>query len=201
MATPISSITGLQNLPNLESFNADWNCLVSVDFSNLVNLVSIDISDCDQPGSGTPSLTSVNVSGCISLESIRFDDSDFSGGVPDLRGLENLRFFDFDQCQISGNFDASFLPSLDDFDLSGNGELNGVTISSSQPLGQNGQYVNIGNCALTQESVDSILVSLSENGISGGTVDLGGGTSSPPSQIGIDAISVLNNNGWQVYVN
>jgi len=47
MATVITSITGLQNLTNLLTFNADWNSLQTVNLSGLTQLTNVDISDCD----------------------------------------------------------------------------------------------------------------------------------------------------------
>jgi len=135
MAAVITSITGLQNLTNLNNFNADYNGLQSVNLSGLANLLYVDISDNDVPGLGTNSLTSVNLSGCTALQQLRLDDSDFSAGVPDLSGLTSLVWFDMDQCNISGSLDLQGLSSLEGFDLSGNIEITNVTISSSQPLG------------------------------------------------------------------
>ena len=45
MAAVITSITGLQNLPNLTNFNADFNGLQSVNLSGLTSLIYADISD------------------------------------------------------------------------------------------------------------------------------------------------------------
>ena len=197
----ISAITGLQSLSNLQEFRADYNFLESVDLSGLSNLTYVDISDCDLPNSSTASLTTVNLSGCTALEELRLDDSDFSGGIPDLTGLTNLKFVDFDDSDLSGSVDISFLPSLDDFDFSQNANLTELIISSSQPLGLDEQYVNAGDCGLTQASVDAILVALSLNGISGATINLQGGTNATPGAAGLAAKTVLEGNGWEVLVN
>jgi len=197
----ISAITGLQSLSNLQEFRADYNFLESVDLSGLSNLTYVDISDCDLPNSSTASLTTVNLSGCTALEELRLDDSDFSGGIPDLTGLTNLKFVDFDDSDLSGSVDISFLPSLDDFDFSQNANLTELIISSSQPLGLDEQYVNASDCGLTQASVDAILVALSLNGISGATIDLEGGTNATPGAAGLAAKTVLEGNGWEVLVN
>lgn len=201
MASEVVSITGLQNLVNLQEFRADYNSFQSVDLSGLTNLRYVDISDCDIPGTSDPSLTSVNLSGCIALEQLRLDGSDFSAGIPDLRGLNSLRYVDFDQCGISGSVDISFLPALHDFDFSGNEDLEELIISSSQPLGEDDQYLNVSNCDLTQSSVDAILVALSVNGMNGEAIDLAGGTNAAPSATGLAAKDVLEGNGWTVYIN
>lgn len=57
------------------------------------------------------------------------------------------------------------------------------------------------NCALSQEDVDNILVSLDAKGGTGGTVHIDGGTSSNPSAIGLVAQASLEGKGWTVVVN
>ena len=200
MASSIVSITGLQNLPNLTNFTADFNGLQSVNLSGLTNLIYVDISDNDIPGGGPKSLTSVNLSGCTALQELRLDDSDFSAGIPSLAGLINLIWFDMDQCDISGSIDLSGLPSLEGFDLSSNIGITNVTVSSSQPLGDNWEVL-LNNNALTQTAVDNILVELAANSINNGYVDLDGGTNSAPGATGLAAKLVLEGNGWGVDVN
>lgn len=56
-------------------------------------------------------------------------------------------------------------------------------------------------CALSQTSVDNILVSIDTAGQSGGTLDIWSGTSSPPSAIGLAAKTSLEGKGWTVKVN
>lgn len=56
-------------------------------------------------------------------------------------------------------------------------------------------------CALTEESVDNILVSLDTAGQSNGTVNLDGGTSSAPGVAGLAAKSSLEGKGWTVVTN
>jgi hypothetical protein len=202
MAAVITSITGLQNLPELRVFNADFSGLESVNLSGLTNLVDVDISDCDFPGTSTSSLTSVNLSGCTSLEELRLDDSDFSGGIPNLSGLDSLIYMDFDQCGITGSVDISNHPVLEGFDFSGNTGLTELIISDTQPLGGNGYELLIYNCALTQTAVDNILVALSESAVENGYVDLSSGNNASPSQTGVDAINVLvNDKTWSIDYN
>ena len=201
MPAEISSITGLQNLSNLQDFRADWNCLVSVDLSGLTNLTYVDISDCDDIVTNDPSLTSVNLTGCTSLADIRIDDSDFSGGIPNLTGLNALEYVDLDQCEIAGSLDLSFLPSLQGFDVSGNTGLTSVTLSSSQPLG--GRGINLAGCALTLEAVRHIFVTIDESGQENGNLDIDGGTNASPSgdTESEDAIQSLQAKGWSMYYN
>jgi Leucine-rich repeat (LRR) protein len=197
MAAVITSITGLQNLPNLTDFNADFNGLQSVNLSGLTNLLYVDISDNNIPGGSTNSLTSVNLSGCTALQTLRLDDSDFSAGIPSLAGLTNLYLIDFDQCSISGVVDLSGLPVLEQLDFFGNEALTSIIIADTQPIIE----LFASNCALTETAVDDILVVLSNNGVTGGNVELNGGTSAIPSATGDAAKLVLEGNGWGVFVN
>lgn len=193
----ISSITGLQNLPNLQSFIADYTHLQSVNLSNLSNLTYVDISDCDLPGTNTPSLTSVNLTGCTSLQQLRLDDSDFSGGIPNLTGLTNLYLIDFDQCNISGIVDLTGLSLLESLDFGGNTTLTSIIISDAQPI----NFLNALDCDLTETAVDDILVVLDGNGVTGGTSYLNGGTNAVPSATGLAALASLEANSWIISVN
>ena len=197
MAAVITSITGLQNLTNLQNFNADYNGLQSVNLSGLTSLIYVDISDNNIPGSGTNSLTSVNLSGCTDLQELRLDDSNFSAGIPSLAGLTNLTLIDFDQCSISGIVDLTGLPVLADLDFSGNTALTSIIIDDAQPI----QYFYASGCALTETAVDDILVVLSNNGVTGGNVELDGGTNAIPSATGLAAKLALEADGWTVDVN
>jgi len=197
MAASIVSITGLQNLPNLQNFNADWNGLQSVNLSGLANLTFVDVSDNNIPGTGTNSLTSVNLSGCTNLQELRLDDSDFSAGIPSLAGLTSLDTLDLDQCSISGIVDLTGLPALADLDFSGNTALTSIVIADTQPITNFNGY----NCALTETAVDDILVVLSNNGNLNGLADLDGGTNAIPSAVGLSAKLALEADGWTVNVN
>ena len=197
MAAVITSIIGLQNLPNLQAFYADWNGLKSVNLSGLTSLTTVDISDCDVPGSNIPSLTTVNLTGCTALTTLRLDDSEFSGGIPSLAGLTSLSLIDFDQSGISGVIDLTGLSALADLDFHGNAGITSIIIADTQPIID----FDADTCALTQTAVDDILVDLSNNGESNGFVDVSGGTNAVPSATGLAAKLVLEGNGWTVNVN
>jgi hypothetical protein len=155
----------------------------------------------DIPDTSDPSLKYLNVDGCRSLTTIYMDDSDFSGGFPDLSSVAGtLEYFDADQCDITGSLDLSGFSALNGFDLSGNAGLTSVTISSSQALGD-GREIYLNGCALTETAVDNILVALSENGITDGYVDLSGGTNAIPGATGDSALEVLDENDWNWDVN
>ena len=197
MAAVITSITGLQNHPNLTNFNADYNGLQSVNLSGLTNLVTVDISDCDVPGTTTNSLTSVNLSGCTALTNLRLDDSEFSGGIPSLTGLTSLSTVNFGRVNSPSIIDMSGVVNLEDASFFQNTNLTSLIIADTQPI----FYLDVNNCALTETAVDDILVILSNNGVSNGEVTLDGGTSATPSATGLAAKTVLEGNGWMVSVN
>jgi hypothetical protein len=74
------------------------------------------------------------------------------------------------------------------------------------------QHINITGCinlddvelndnALTEASVNHVLITLDDNGLSNGYVDLSGGTSATPSGLGLAAQASLVIKGWAVFVN
>jgi hypothetical protein len=199
MAAALTSITGLQNLTNLQRFVADENNLTSVNLSGLSNLNHVDVGDNELPGTDTNSLTSINLSGCTSLTYLRLDDSDFSAGFPDLSDCTDLEYIDFDGCGLVGSVDISNLTSLETFDFEVNTELTELIISSTQPLGGGGELL-VNDCALTQTAVDNILVALASGSVSNGYIkidnDNNEGTNATPGEVGREALFVLNERGW-----
>lgn len=198
MATVITSISGLQNLTNLQTFNADWNSLQTVDLSGLTQLINVDVSDTELlDGSGNPSLTSINLSGCTALEELRLDDNDFSAGIPDLSGLNALRILDMDGCSISGVIDisAQSFNALTVIDFSSN-SITSITLPEAYL-----NDVNLSNNALTETAVDYTLQWLDGSGVENGFVDLSGGTNAIPTGNGATSKTNLQNKGWEVIVN
>jgi hypothetical protein len=196
MGATITSFTGLQNLTNIQSFQADYNSLTSVDFSGMSSLTLIDVDRNDIPGTGTDSLTSINVSGCTSLQTLRVSDSNFSAGFPDLSDCTSLEFIDFDDCNLTGSVDITNLPLLTTIDFSGNTQLTELIISRTQPIGFDGNEVIVSNCAFTQTTVDNILLELASGSVEDGYVEIHGGTNSTPGEIGRDSLFVLNSRNW-----
>lgn len=210
MPTSISAITGLQNLPNLQSFDASDNYLESIDFSGLTNLTYVRLEDQDFPEGGN-SLTSVNVTGCTALEYLDINDADFSAGFPDLSSCTSLQYFDADGPNgYEGSIDLSNLPALKGFDLSSNSGITEVIISSTQPLGAyidryEGRRLTFEGCSLTQTAVDNILVQLASGSVSEGNLsmnDFDGETNAIPSfEVGVPALRVLASRDWSVSLN
>jgi hypothetical protein len=198
MGAGLTSITGLQNLTNLQDFRADWSFLTSIDLSGLSNLTYVDVSDQDAVDGGAACLASINLTGCTSLQSLYIDDNDFSAGFPDLSDCTSLRYFDFDQSNLVGSVDLSNLPALEGFDMNGNTELTEVIISRTQPLGDDGTEILLNNCALTQTAVDNILLELASGSISNGYIQLNQGTNATPGEVGRESLFVLNARGWSI---
>jgi hypothetical protein len=63
------------------------------------------------------------------------------------------------------------------------------------------EEVEIDGNALTEASVDHVLITLDDNGLTGGYVDVSGGTNSVPSVAGAAAEASLILKGWTVNVN
>jgi hypothetical protein len=61
--------------------------------------------------------------------------------------------------------------------------------------------VDLNNNALTEASVNHVLITLDDNGLSNGYVELSGGTSATPSGLGLAAQASLVIKGWTVFVN
>ena len=193
MASLIVSITGLQNLPNLQNFNADWNALETLNLSGLTNLTNVDVSDSAELTS--TGLKSIDVTGCTSLQTLYVDDNDFSAGFPDLSDCASLEWIDFDQCGLTGSINLSNLPALQGFDLSGNTDLTSVIISSSQPMGT--RSINLSGCSsLTQTALDDILQQLSSGSISGGSISFQS-SALPSLNTGLPALrNLVDDKGW-----
>ena len=197
MGATLTSITGLQNLTNLQEFRADYNSFTSIDLSRLPNLTYVDVSDCDMPGTGTSSLTSINLAGSTAIEQLRLDDSNFSAGIPNISELPNLYWLDMDQCDIAGAVDisAQSFNALTFVDLSGN-DITSISLPEAYI-----SYLSLSDNALTQEAVDDALQWLDGSGVEDGSVYLTGGTNSVPSSIGFTATASLVDKGWTVQVN
>lgn len=200
----ITTIRGLSILTNLADFRADWNALRTLDISNLENLTYVDVSDNENydGDSNTNTLTQVNFTGCVALEQIRLDDSDFSdnsfASLIGLTGLNNLLTLDLDQCGLSGSIDLTAMGDFSGYiDLSGNPGITEIVISGSQPIIDFNAY----NCGLTQESINAILIALDENGESSGYVSTGGLSNGVPSGLGITAYENLAGKGWSCDIN
>jgi hypothetical protein len=196
MSTVITSISGLQNLTNLDDFRADWNSLQTVDLSGLTQLRYVDLSDCDTLDDEGKSLTSVNLTGSTAIQVLRLDDSNFSAGYPNISALTDLVELDMDECNLSGNIDLSAFSSLTNIDLNGNINITSVILPESDI-----DFLDLSDNALTQTSVNDILQWLDNSGVENGNVNLQDGTNGTATGAGLTAVTSLQNKGWQVFVN
>lgn len=81
-----------------------------------------------------------------------------------------------------------------------NSSLTTIDISSLINIANN-SYFGWSGCAFSQTTVDNILVQMVATGAAFGTLQLGGGTSSAPSSIGLAAKATLEMEGWSVTTN
>lgn len=191
----IVSMRGLQHLTSLVDINVDYNSFQTINLSNLPNLQYADVSDCDVPGTNISSLKSFNLSGSTNIENLRLDDSDFSSGI-NVSNLVNLEFLDLDQCNLP-SLNVSGLSNLYVLDVWGNENLTSLNISGCENLVDLYAY----NCALTEASVNAILIELDNQANTNGYLTLDGGTNAAPTGLGIDAIISLQNKGWNIFYN
>jgi hypothetical protein len=83
--------------------------------------------------------------------------------------------------------------------IQNNAALTNITISSTGFTAIGDYYFN--NNALSEETVDNILIAFDNSGIENKTIFLDGGTNSVPSAAGLTAKSNLEGKGWTVNVN
>jgi Leucine-rich repeat (LRR) protein len=191
----IVSMRGLQHLTSLTYINVDYNSLQTINLSNLPNLQYADVSDCDVPGTNISSLKSFNLSGSTNILELRLDDSDFSSGI-NVSNLVNLEWLDLDQCNLP-SLDVSGLSNLVYLDAWGNESMISLDISGCESLVDLDAF----DCALTEASVNAILIELDTQGNIGGYVALDTGTNAAPTGLGVAAVISLQGKGWDVYYN
>jgi len=109
--------------------------------------------------------------------------------------LNGLQEWDSDDMNIY-SLDLSGLSSLEQL-FHGNTILAHVNITGCTNLID----VDLTNNALVEASVDHVLITLDNNGLSNGFVDLGGGTNAAPSVTGSAAAANLITKGWSVNTN
>ena len=197
MAAELVSIEGLQKLENLQQLYIDWSALQTLDVSGLTNLTTVDASDQESIEFNDPCLTSINLTGCTALQTLRIDDSDFTdGGFPSLAELPALYQIDADQSNISGEVDLTNNPNLYNVDFYGNTSLTSILLGEQQI-----RYFYAGNCLLTETAVNNILIALDGNDVEGGEVYLNDGENAAPTGAGTTAKNNLIGKGWDVQVN
>lgn len=138
----------------------------------------------------------LNDSNGLNMGKFRGGDGDFV--IQNWPGLSSIGINDGSSSTLT-NFSLSSadFPALSNMSFKSFTTLTTFTIDSGIPLIQ----FLITGAALTQASVDAILVALSTNGINAGAVNLSGGTSAAPSAIGLAAKAVLVGHSWAVTTN
>lgn len=182
------SCTGLTSFPLIDTsltpvFIETWrNC------TGLTSFPALDLSSATD-------LTSA-LRGCSSLTTIPI----FT--LSSTPGSTTMSFF------LANNVSVTDVPALDYSAASSAGSIfNGCTslANAASGLFDNIVAVNWGgaftSCALTQTSVDNILVSMDTSGVTNGTLSINGGTSSAPGAAGTTAASNLVGKGWTVVTN
>jgi len=87
-----------------------------------------------------------------------------------------------------------------------------TTITQLFNIGTGLQHINITGCvnlddvdlssnALTEASVDHVLIALDDNGLTDGFLYLDGGTNATPSALGLAAKLSLEAKNWDVFIN
>ncbi len=200
----VSSINPLPNYQSVTDFQDYWRSR-----SEITSFPLLDTS------SGTNFINAWR--GCTSLTSFPLLDTssgtNFSSSWFNCTSLTSFPLLD---TSSGTNFSNSWLSctSLTSFPLldtsSGTNFINawrGCTSLTSFPAGMFDSCSatifadSWADCALDQQSVDNILVSLVAGGQSNGTLGISGGTNSAPSATGLAAKTTLEGRGWTVSVN
>ena len=153
----------------------------------------------------------------LELDSTEVNSTRCITSITGLQVLQNPYNIDIDIQLLNSSLDVGNIPSLTDcfaldnqlteLNLQGstglteiefyNNELSTLDISGLINL----DYVQLQDNQLTQQAVDSILVTLDQNGLTNGTINLGGSGNAAPSSIGLSAIDNLVDKGWEVSYN
>lgn len=134
---------------------------------------------------------------CVGINSINLtiDTSNGTNFEAMLSGLIQITSLD-----ISG-LDFSSATSFINF-LRGNASLTDLTVGNVFSNITCTNYTSaFRECALNQQSVDNILVSINNAGTNGGILGIQGGTNATPSTIGKTATDALRARGWTVTLN
>ena len=174
---------------NLEIGDEAWKVVSVTDLSAVFAGSSIDQIDIDDS-----LLTSLNVNGLASLRQL-FALNSSNLTYVNLQDCIDLETVELNDCNFQ-TIDFSGCTLLDTIDVFDNPNLNTLVIDSGCP---NIQYIDASNAAIT--NVDDILIALDNNGLSGGFVDLSGGSSDTPGVPGLAAKANLVSNGWTVLNN
>jgi hypothetical protein len=176
------------NTANVTDFSFAWSfCRGLTSFPSINTSNAINISNAWENCSALTSFPSLNISSATNA----------SRAWAGCTSLTSFPVLNFSSIQVSApNVTAQGLESA----------WNGCTNLVSFPANvfNNCNCVNFTNafrnCALSEQSVDNILVSLVAAGKSNGRLDIVLGNSAPPSQTGLNAKATLESRGWVLNV-
>jgi hypothetical protein len=174
----ISNPTG-----SINEANNNWTIITSY---NCVNLISLDCNSNQLISLLLPNATSLTQLICYANQLATLDVST-NTSLTHLNCSNNpLSIVNLSTLSSLTYLDAEDIPLLTTVDISHNPLLT---------------YINLSIDGLNQSSVDGILGSLVNFGLSNGSVNLANGTSSPPSVNGYASCSILLSRGWSVVTN
>lgn len=176
------------NLPVLNSLTALYcyqNSMQDLDMSNVSGLKFLDCNE-------TYTLSSLNLNSNIILNDINCSSNTLT--TLNLTNNNELTYFDCNTNHIT-DLDLNNKINLQEIWAYTN-PLTNVNISGCSSL----QIFDCNPTTLPQEAVDNILYALTLIPV-GDYVDMSGGTSSPPSEIGLTYVNTLTSTGWKIFVN
>lgn len=136
-----------------------------------------------------------NLSDFVNLKEIVIKSSSIVGTLTIPNTVETMTLWNSPYVET---VDLGNNPAVSTLNFADNPSLNTISFTNLPNL----QYLcNVYNCALSQIIVDSILVAIDNNGYEYGSVEIYGGTTSPPSAIGLAVTSSLIAKGWYVETN
>jgi hypothetical protein len=168
-------------------------CMFSSDVSGNKSGSIISIGDDDNSWIG---LSALDVTGHVStLERLSINGSSLMSEVVGIGLCANLSYLALSEYPFA-TLDASSLAALDYLSMGSSVLLTDLVIPSTSVL----STLIMGDCGLSQGSVDDALVAIAASGIPS-IVYVDGGTNSPPSATGLAAKSTIEGNGGTVVVN
>jgi hypothetical protein len=223
------NLTGIQvsGNPNLSTIDVTNNPLLTFLYCQDGNISTIDLSNntlLTTLAVNGNSLTSLNLTNNPLLTFLYAYQNTGLSSITGLSSLTSLITLGVYNCDIS-SLNLTTLTNLEDLSCGGTA-LTSVNLSTltklktlaltnsigitalNLPAALNSlKTVNVGGSSLTQSEVDSLLVKVNANGITGGSFNSantgvpGTGTNATPSAVGLSAKTSLIAKGWSVVTN
>lgn len=166
---------------NLTSISNNLNQFPNLSVLNFIlnRLTNLDLTGCSQLNLlvvDNNNLTSINLTSCFNLAEIYLDDNDLT------------------------SFDVTPFPSLQSISIQNNPDFNNIIFDTLPACG----LLRLTGAQLSSSLVDSILIALDDNGLSGPfsySVNLSEGTNGVPGVNGLAAAANLQLKEWDVVYN